>query len=68
MARLQNAKSFELRAATGLASLWNSHNENAKARDLIEPVYGWFGEGQDTEDLRRAYEVQMAVSSSGTPG
>jgi class 3 adenylate cyclase/predicted ATPase len=68
VARLQNAKSFELRAAAGLAALWNSQNENAKARDLIEPVYSWFSEGQDTEDLRRAYEVQMAVSGSGISG
>jgi class 3 adenylate cyclase/predicted ATPase len=68
VARSQNAKSFELRAVTGLATLWSSQNENDKARDLIEPVYSWFDEGRDTEDLRRAHEVQMAVSGSGAPG
>ena len=68
VARLQNAKSFELRAVTGLASLWISQNRSDEARDLIEPVYDWFSEGRNTEDLRRAREVRMAASGSGIPG
>jgi predicted ATPase len=68
VARLQNAKSFELRATTGLASLWMSQNRSDEARDLIEPIDSWFTEGRNTEDLRRAREVRIAASGSGIPG
>jgi tetratricopeptide (TPR) repeat protein len=68
VAQAQNAKSFELRAVTDLASLWRSQNRRDEARGLIEPIYRWFGEGQDTEDLRRARELRTAVSGSGIPG
>jgi predicted ATPase len=53
-ARLQQAKSWELRAATSLARLWGEQGRRAKARDLIAPVYGWFTEGFDTADLKDA--------------
>lgn len=66
VARLQDAKSFELRSATALASLWNSKKRHDEARHLIEPVYSWFVEGHDTEDLRLACEVLAAAS--GKPG
>lgn len=68
VARLQGAKSFELRTATGLATFWHSHNRTEEARRLIEPIYDWFGEGKDTEDLRRARDLKAAVSGSGAPG
>lgn len=53
-ARQQNAKSFELRAATDLARLWHDQGKRAEARDLLAPVYGWFTEGFDTADLKDA--------------
>ncbi len=42
-----------------------SQKRNDEARRLIEPVYGWFSEGQDTDDLRRAREVRIAAAGSG---
>jgi class 3 adenylate cyclase/tetratricopeptide (TPR) repeat protein len=54
IARVQQAKSLELRAATSLARLWQSQSKTAEARDLLAPVYGWFTEGFDTADLKEA--------------
>ena len=54
VARVQNAKSLELRAATSLARLWRDQGKNADAEDLLTPVYGWFTEGFDTPDLKDA--------------
>jgi predicted ATPase len=54
IARRQEAKTFELRAATGLARLWQHQGKRDAARDLLAPVYGWFTEGFDTRDLREA--------------
>ena len=54
MARTQQAKSFELRAATSLARLWQQQGERQEAHDLLAPVYGWFTEGFDTADLQEA--------------
>ncbi|MBV8334257.1 MAG: AAA family ATPase, partial [Alphaproteobacteria bacterium] len=54
VARAQQAKSFELRAATSLARLWQRRGQRAKARDLLAPVYDWFTEGFDTADLKEA--------------
>jgi predicted ATPase len=53
-ARSQQAKSFELRAATSLARLWADQGDRRKAHDLLAPVYGWFTEGFDTADLKEA--------------
>jgi class 3 adenylate cyclase/predicted ATPase len=50
----QQAKSWELRAATSLARLWQSHNKGQDAYDLLAPVYAWFTEGFDTADLQEA--------------
>jgi predicted ATPase len=47
-ARAQSAKSLELRAAISLARLWTEQGRGTAARDLLEPVYGWFTEGFDT--------------------
>ncbi|MHC4089560.1 MAG: hypothetical protein ACYSVY_04650 [Planctomycetota bacterium] len=52
IAQSQHAKSFELRAATSLARLWQSQNKRQDAYDLLAPVYGWFTEGFDTADLK----------------
>jgi predicted ATPase len=54
VARRQSAKSWELRAATSLARLWQRQGKRDEARDLLAPVYAWFTEGFDTKDLRDA--------------
>jgi class 3 adenylate cyclase/predicted ATPase len=54
VARKQQAKSFELRAAMSLARLWCDRGERDQARHLLAPVYGWFTEGHDTLDLQDA--------------
>ena len=54
VARAQNAKSWELRAATSLAGLWHNQNKTDEARDVLAPVYDWFTEGFDTADLKDA--------------
>jgi len=54
IARNQQAKSFELRAATSLARLWQQQGKREEARQLLGDVYGWFTEGFDTADLKDA--------------
>ena len=54
VARRQQAKSWELRAAMSLARLWRSQGKVQQARELLAPVYGWFTEGFDTRDLKEA--------------
>ena len=54
IARAQQARSWELRAATGLARLWRDQGRRTEARDLLAPIYSWFTEGFDTLDLREA--------------
>jgi class 3 adenylate cyclase/predicted ATPase len=54
IARRQNAKSPELRAAMSLARLWQHQGKKDAARDLLAPVYDWFTEGFDTRDLKEA--------------
>lgn len=51
IAQNQNAKSWELRAATSLAKLWQQQDKRQDAYDLLAPVYGWFTKGFDTADL-----------------
>ena len=54
VARQQQAKSWELRAAMSMARLWRDQGKRREARDLLAPVYGWFTEGFDTLDLKEA--------------
>ena len=54
IARTQEAKWFELRAACSLARLWQSQGKRKEALDLLKPVYDWFTEGFDTKDLIKA--------------
>ena len=54
IARRQQAKAYELRAATSLARLWGEQGRRAEGRDLLAPLYGWFTEGFDTADLKEA--------------
>jgi predicted ATPase len=53
-ARRQQARAYELRAATSLAQLWGRQGRRGEARDLLAPVYGWFTEGFGTADLKEA--------------
>jgi predicted ATPase/DNA-binding winged helix-turn-helix (wHTH) protein len=54
IARRQEAKSLELRAATSLSRLWQAHGKHAAARQMLAEIYGWFTEGFDTADLQEA--------------
>ena len=54
IARQQQAKSWELRAAMSMARLWRDQGEVQQARELLAPIYGWFTEGFDTRDLKEA--------------
>jgi serine/threonine protein kinase/predicted ATPase len=54
IARHQQAKSWELRAAMSLSRLWQQQGKQAEARALLTPIYGWFTEGFDTADLQEA--------------
>jgi predicted ATPase len=54
VARQQNAKSWELRAAMSMARLWRNQGKRNEARELLAPVYGWFTEGFDTRDHKEA--------------
>jgi class 3 adenylate cyclase/predicted ATPase len=54
VARAQQARSLELRAAVSLARLWGETAKRAEAHQLLAPVFGWFTEGFDTPDLKEA--------------
>ena len=54
IARQQQAKSLELRAAMSLSRLWQCQSKRAEARALLAPIYGWFTEGFDTTALQEA--------------
>jgi predicted ATPase len=57
LARRQQAKSWELRAATCLSRLWLQQSKRTAAYDLLAPIYGWFSEGFETADLQEAKAV-----------
>jgi len=63
VARAQQAKSWELRAATSMARLWRDQGKRDAARDLLAPVYGWFTEGFDTLDLNEAKALLKALAA-----
>src|SRR5450631_2643883 len=54
VARAQQAKSWELRAAISMARLWRDQAKRDEARELLAPIYAWFTEGFDTLDLKQA--------------
>ena len=61
VARGQHTKSWELRAATSLARLWQGQGKTREAHDLLAPVHGWFTEGFDTADLKGAKALLDAL-------
>jgi predicted ATPase len=63
VARAQQAKSWELRAAMSMARLWRSQGRRDEARKLLAPVYGWFTEGFDTLDLKQARVLLTELAS-----
>jgi predicted ATPase len=54
IARRQEAKSLELRAAMSLSRLWQQQGKRAEAQELLAPIYSWFTEGFNTPDLQEA--------------
>ena len=62
IARRQQAKSLELRAAMSLARLWQQQGQRTEARALLAPLYGWFTEGFDTADLQEAKALLDALA------
>ena len=62
VAREQGARSLELRAATSMAKLWRDQGKRREACDLLAPVYGWFTEGFDTIDLKKAKALLGALA------
>ena len=62
IARNQQAKSLELRAATSLARLWQQQGKHGEAHALLVPVYSWFTEGFDTADLQEAKALLDALA------
>jgi predicted ATPase len=63
VARQQQAKSWELRAAMSLARLWRDQGKVQQARELLTPVYDWFTEGFDTRDLKEAKALLDELAS-----
>ena len=63
VARQQQARSWELRAAMSLARLWRDQGKVQQARELLAPVYGWFTEGFDTRDLKEAKALLEELAS-----
>ena len=62
VAGYQHAKSWQLRAATSLARLWQQQGRRTEARELLSPVYEWFTEGFDTADLKDAKSLLDTLS------
>ena len=63
VARQQQAKSWELRAAMSMARLWRDQGKPQQAHELLAPVYGWFTEGFDTLDLKEAKALLDELAS-----
>ena len=65
IARRQQAKAWELRAAMSLSRLWQQQGKRSEAQALLAPLYGWFTEGFDTADLQEAQA--LLGGGGGTP-
>ena len=64
VARHQETKSLELRAAMSLARLWQQQGKKAEAHEMLSDVYNWFTEGFDTKDLQEAKALLDELSVS----
>jgi len=62
IARRQGSKSSELLAALSLARLWQKQSKRIEARDMLKEIYGWFTEGLETSDLKRARALLEELS------
>ncbi len=62
IARRQQAKSLELRAAMSLGRLWRQQGKRAEAYNLLAPIYSWFTEGFDTANLQEAKALLEALA------
>jgi predicted ATPase len=62
IARRQQARSYELRAAVSLSRLWQRQGKRTEAYDLLAPIYAWFTEGFDTADLQEAKALLEALA------
>jgi predicted ATPase len=62
VARRQEAKSLELRAAMSLSRLWQQQGKQAEVHALLAPIYGWFTEGFDTKDVQEAKVLLEALA------
>jgi predicted ATPase len=63
VARQQQGKSWQLRAALSMARLWRDQGKRSEARDLLAPIYDWFTEGFDTLDLKQAKNLLDELAS-----
>jgi predicted ATPase len=62
VARRQEARAWELRAAMSLCRLWQRQGKRTEAHELLAPIYGWFTEGFDTADLQEAKALLAELS------
>ena len=62
VARYQDARGLELRAAVSLARLWQGQGKREAGRELLAPIYNWFTEGLQTRDLRNAKALLIELS------
>ena len=65
VARCQQAKALELRAAMSLARVWQQQGRQVEASALLAPLYAWFTEGFDTPDLQEATTLLAAIDVAG---
>jgi predicted ATPase len=68
VARRQQAKALELRAAMSLSRLWQQQGKRAEAYELLTPIYGWFTEGFDTADLQDTKALLEALMARDARG
>jgi predicted ATPase len=67
-ARQQQARSWELRSSTTLATLFVSRGQSDTARNLLSPIYEWFTEGAETQDLVEARELLESLTAKNFHG